>query len=121
MIRQHFHRGNLSFRDKIFALDFSLIFLILLLGIISFFAMYSTEQGNFGYYTKSHIYRFFTFLAVFFVISFFRIQFWFKTAYLFYLIILILIVATHFYGVTASGSKRWINLFFIKQGRMIQE
>ena len=113
MIRQHFHRGNLSFRDKIFALDFSLIFLILLLGIISFFAMYSTEQGNFGYYTKSHIYRFFTFLAVFFVISFFRIQFWFKTAYLFYLIILILIVATHFYGVTASGSKRWINLLFI--------
>ncbi len=113
MIRQHFHRGNLSFRDKIFALDFSLIFLILLLGIISFFAMYSTEQGNFGYYTKSHIYRFFAFLAVFFVISFFRIQFWFKTAYLFYLIILILIVATHFYGVTASGSKRWINLLFI--------
>ena len=51
MIRQHFHRGNQSFRDKIFALDFLLIFFILLLGVISFFAMYSTEQGKLGYYT----------------------------------------------------------------------
>ena len=52
------YKDNLNFKDKIFALDFSLIFLILLLGIISFFAMYSSEQGKFGYYTQSHIYRF---------------------------------------------------------------
>ena len=55
MITQHFHKSNLSFRDKIFALDFLLIFLILLLGVISIFAMYSTEQGKFGYYTQSHL------------------------------------------------------------------
>ena len=58
MIQQHFYRGNLSFKDKIFSLDFKLMFLILLLGIISFFTMYSSEQGKFGYYTLSHIYRF---------------------------------------------------------------
>ena len=55
MIKNHFHKGNLSFRDKFFSLDFFLIFLILLLGIISFFAMYSTEQGKFDYYTKSEL------------------------------------------------------------------
>ena len=44
----YFYRGNLTFKDKIFALDFILIFFVLLLGIISFFAMYSSEQGNFG-------------------------------------------------------------------------
>ena len=58
MIRQHFYRGNLSFKDKLFSLDFKLMFLILLLGIVSFFTMYSSEQGKFGYYTLSHIYRF---------------------------------------------------------------
>ena len=42
MIKQHFDKGNLNFRDKVFALDFLLIFFILLLGVISFFAMYST-------------------------------------------------------------------------------
>ncbi len=113
MLRQHFHKANLGFRDKIFALDFVLIFLILLLGVISFFAMYSTEQGKFGYYTQSHIYRFFIFFVVFIVASFFNVRFWYKSSYIFYIIILILLLAVEFFGITASGSKRWINLFFI--------
>ena len=113
MIRQHFYKENLSFRDKILALDFSLIFLILLLGIISLFAMYSTEQGNFGYYTQSHLYRFGTFFMVFMIVSFLRVQFWFKFTYLFYFIVLALLFAVDFYGITSSGSKRWINLFFL--------
>ena len=113
MIRQHLYKSNFRFKDKIFSLDFLLIFLILLLGVISLFAMYSSEQGKFGYYTQSHLYRFSIFFLIFLIVSFFRIQFWFKSAYLFYFIILILLFAVDFYGVTASGSKRWINLFFI--------
>jgi len=113
MIRQHLYKSNFRFKDKIFSLDFLLIFLILLLGVISLFAMYSSEQGKFGYYTQSHLYRFSIFFLIFLIVSFFRIQFWFKSAYLFYFIILILLFVVNFYGVTASGSKRWINLFFI--------
>ena len=75
--------------------------------------MYSSEQGKLGYYTQSHLYRFFIFFIVFIIVSFFRIQFWFKSAYLFYFIILILLFAVDFFGISASGSKRWINLFFI--------
>ena len=56
-MRNYIHQGNLSFKDKVLSLDYLLIFLILLLGVISFFAIYSTESGNFGYYTRSHIYR----------------------------------------------------------------
>tara|TARA_B100000686_G_C16763602_1_gene960371 strand:- start:707 stop:1834 length:1128 start_codon:yes stop_codon:yes gene_type:complete len=109
----YFYRGNLTFKDKIFALDFILIFFVLLLGIISFFAMYSSEQGNFGYYTKSHIYRFSIFFIVFILASFLKIQFWHKTAYLFYASVLILLFVVDYFGVIASGSKRWINLYFI--------
>ncbi|RZO49486.1 MAG: rod shape-determining protein RodA [Candidatus Pelagibacterales bacterium] len=113
MIKTHFKRDNHSLRDKILALDFLLIFSILLLGIISLFAMYSTEQGKLGYYTKSHLYRFFTFFILFIIISFFRIQVWFKSAYFFYFLVLALLFAVDLFGVTASGSKRWISLFFI--------
>ena len=112
-MREHFYKSNLRFRDKIFALDFLLIFLVLLLGVISFFAMYSTEQGKFSYFTQNHLYRFSTFFIVFIIISFFRVQFWYKSAYLFYFIILILLLAVDLYGITASGSKRWISLLFI--------
>jgi len=113
MESNYFQQRNLSIKDKILSLDFKLIFLVLLLGIISFFAMYSTERGNFDYYTKNHIYRFFTFFTVFILVSFINIQLWYKSAYLFYFVILILLIGVSFFGITASGSTRWINLFFI--------
>ena len=50
-------QSNLSFADKIYSMDFILLFLILTLGIISMFAMYSTAGGKFDYHTKSHILR----------------------------------------------------------------
>ena len=113
MTENYFQKHNLNFREKVFSLDFLLIFMVLLLGIISIFAMYSTEQGKFGYYTQSHLYRFAIFFTVFIIVSFLRVQFWYKSAYLFYFIILILLFAVDLYGITASGSKRWISLFFI--------
>ena len=113
MERNYFQQRNLSIKDKILSLDFKLIFLVLLLGIISFFAMYSTESGKFDYYTKNHIYRFFTFFIIFIAISFINIQLWYISAYLFYFIILMLLIGVGFFGITASGSTRWINLFFI--------
>ena len=113
MESNYFQQRNLSIKDKILSLDFKLIFLVLLLGMISFFAMYSTERGNFDYYTKNHIYRFFTFFIIFIVISFINIRLWHKFAYLFYFIILMLLIGVWLFGITASGSTRWINLFFI--------
>ena len=113
MVKNYFQKVNLSLKDKIFAFDFTLFFLILLLGIISLFAMYSSERGNFSYHTQSHLYRFSIFFLLFIIISFFRIQFWYKSAYLFYFIVLILLFAVDSFGITASGSKRWISLFFI--------
>jgi len=111
MVKNYFQSKKNTSTEKIASLDFQLIFLILLLGIISFFMMYSTEQGKFGYYTKSHIYRFIFFFIMFIGFSFIRINIWVKLSYLFYVVILFLLIAVDFFGVTASGSKRWINLF----------
>ena len=36
---------------------------------------------------------------------------WYKSSYIFYICVLILLFAVDFFGVTSSGSKRWINLF----------
>ena len=58
MIRNYFQQRNQSIGDKFLAFDFPLLFLILILGIISLFAMYSSEMGQFSYHTQSHLYRF---------------------------------------------------------------
>ena len=113
MEKNYFQKGNQSISDKILAFDFQLLLLILALGIISILAMYSSEMGHFSYYTQSHLYRFSIFFLIFIIISFFRIQFWYKSAYLFYFLVLILLFGVDLFGVTASGSKRWISLFFI--------
>ena len=113
MEKNYFQRGNQSISDKILAFDFQLLLLILALGTISILAMYSSEMGHFSYYTQSHLYRFSIFFLIFIIISFFRIQFWYKSAYLFYFLVLILLFGVDLFGVTASGSKRWISLFFI--------
>ncbi len=113
MEKNYFYKSHFSFKDKILSLDFKLIFLILLLGTISLFVMYSSERGNVSYYTQNHLYRFSIFFLLFIVISFFKIQYWYKSAYLFYFIVLILLFAVDSFGVVASGSKRWINLIFI--------
>ena len=71
MNNSYFSSQQSSIKDKVLSLDYPLVFLILLLGIISFFSMYSTEGGVFSYYTKNHIYRFCTFFIVFISLSFF--------------------------------------------------
>ena len=113
MVKNYFRNGNQSIGDKILAFDFQLLLLILALGTISILAMYSSEMGHFSYYTQSHLYRFSIFFLIFIIISFFRIQFWYKSAYLFYFLVMILLFGVDLFGVTASGSKRWISLFFI--------
>ena len=113
MEKYYFQKRNQSISDKILAFDFQLLLLILALGTISILAMYSSEMGHFSYHTQNHLYRFSIFFLIFIIISFFRIQFWYKSAYLFYFLVMILLFGVDLFGVTSSGSKRWINLFFI--------
>jgi len=113
MVKNYFHKRNLSIGDKIVAFDFVLVFSILLLGAISLFAMYSSERGTFSYHTQNHLYRFSIFFLFFILISFINIRYIFKSAYIFYIIALILLLLVDSFGITSSGSKRWISLFFI--------
>ena len=47
-------QSSLSIKDKIFSLDYILIFSIFILGLVSILAMYSTDGGQILFYTKSH-------------------------------------------------------------------
>tara|TARA_Y100000590_G_C15702783_1_gene1007425 strand:- start:161 stop:1282 length:1122 start_codon:yes stop_codon:yes gene_type:complete len=105
--------NQLTFFQKIKSFDFILLLCIFLIGLISCFSMYSTDGGEISYHTKSHVVRFFVFFLMMLVLSFFNIRFWHSTGYLFYLIVLCFLIWASFYGITASGSQRWINLYFI--------
>ena len=77
------------------------------------FAMYSTDGGEFKYHTKSHILRFSVFFLLFLVLSFVQIRLWHKTSYLIYFVFFLLLLAVKYFGLTSSGSQRWLNLYFM--------
>ena len=58
MLQPRSIQSSLGIRDKILSMDYILVFSILVLGITSMFAMYSTDGGEFKYHTNSHILRF---------------------------------------------------------------
>ncbi len=102
-----------SFIDKLKAIDYFLIIIVAVIGSISVFSIYSTESGNFSFYTKNHLTRFLVFFSMFLVISFVRVSFWYRQAYIFYILGILLLLLVIFFGISASGSKRWINLFIM--------
>ena len=105
--------NQISFFQKIRNFDYILIFCILILGIISTFSMYSTDGGEILFHTKSHMSKFIIFFFMMIFMSFLNIKFWHYIAYVFYLIILLFLIWASLYGIKASGSQRWINLYFI--------
>jgi len=104
---------KLNFFQKIYNFDFLLLFCIFLLGVISVFSMYSTDGGEILFYSKSHIIKFLIFFPMMILLSFLDIKFWYYFSYLFYVIVLFFLIWASLYGVKASGSQRWVDLYFI--------
>ncbi len=102
-----------TFLEKVKSFDFVLLITVFLIGVISCFAMYSTDGGEFKYHTNSHILKFSIFFVMFMIFSFIRIRTWYTLAYTFYLIILLMLVYVMFFGISAQGSQRWVNLYFL--------
>ncbi len=113
MVNRFSYTNEQTFFQKLRSIDWILVFSILSIGVISMFSMYSTDGGEVLYHTKNHILRFTIFFLMMMVISFINIKFWHNLSYLFYFSVLGLLIAASLYGITASGSQRWINLYFL--------
>ena len=105
--------SSYSFFDKLKAVDYFLIIIVAIIGSISVVSIYSTESGNFSFYTKNHLTRFLVFFSMFLALSFVRVSVWYRQAYIFYILGILLLLLVIFFGISASGSKRWINFFIM--------
>ncbi len=105
--------NRFGFIQKFKNFDYILLACILMLGFISLTTMYSTDGGKILFHTKSHFMKLIVFTLMMLIISFINIKFWFFIGYLSYLVVIGLLFWTYFFGVTSSGSQRWIDLYFI--------
>ena len=111
--RTRLNNNSSSIFQKFRDFDYILLTCILLLGFISLATMYSTDGGQVLFHTKSHFIKIIIFTLMMLTISFINIKFWFSTGYFFYILVVALLVWTYLFGIEASGSQRWINLYFI--------
>ena len=105
--------NNFGFFQKFKNFDYILLVCILLLGFISLATMYSTDGGKVLFHTKSHFTKLVVFTIMMLLISFINIKFWFSVGYFSYIVVIGLLFWTYLFGITSSGSQRWINLYFI--------
>ena len=102
-----------NFFQKFIQIDYVFLVSIIVLGFISLVSMYSTDGGEILFHTRSHFIKFVIFFGLMLIISFINIRFWFSISYFAYFVLVLMLILTMNFGVTASGSQRWLNLYFI--------
>jgi len=112
-----FQRTKLNLDQNLFQkiknLDYILLISLILLSLLSFFVMYSTDGGEFLAHSKNHLAKLFTFFIMMIIISFFNIKFWHYFSYFFYFLIILLLIWVSIFGIKVSGSQRWIDFYLI--------
>jgi len=98
-------------KEKFFMFDWLFFSLVILLISVGLLTIYSVDKVETNYLVK-HSLRIAISIGIFFIVAFTNIKFWYRYAYVFYLIVLGLLFYVSFFGFSALGAKRWINLYF---------
>ncbi len=110
---QHDRLNNeITLFQKIKNLDYILLISVILLSIISVFVMYSTDGGEILFHTKNHLVKLAVFFPLMIIVAFFNIKFWHNFSYIIYLLVIVLLIYVSFFGIKASGSQRWMDVYF---------
>ncbi len=105
-----FGAPELTLQQKIFQINWLLIFLVCAIAAVGFAMLYSAANGDWQPWASRQAVRFGVGLCIIFVLALIDIRLWMRFAYLFYFGALGLLVAVEFMGVIGMGAQRWIDL-----------
>ncbi|MCC6597612.1 MAG: rod shape-determining protein RodA [Alphaproteobacteria bacterium] len=114
MRRVGISQSRQSFWSKLWALDWALIILIVMVACIGFIALYSAAEGSFSPWASKQMARFAVAFAGMIVIAIIDIKWWFRFTWLFYVVGLVLLLIVEIMGHIGMGAQRWINLGFMQ-------
>lgn len=105
---------DLPLSRKLVNLSWGLVLVVLLLAGIGTAMLYSAANGSFYPWAVPHLSRFALALPVLFAVALSDIRFWFRAAYLFYFLCLLLLAAVELMGSIGMGAQRWIDIGFMQ-------
>jgi rod shape determining protein RodA len=103
------HR-ELTFADRVRGINWGLILLLSLISCVGFAMLYSAANGNWQPWASKQMARFAIAFIPMIAAALIDIRYWFRAAYWFYALALLLIVAVDLRGVIGMGAQRWIDL-----------
>lgn len=108
------NRTELSWRDKIWHINWSLMALITAIAGIGFLTLYSAAQGSLDPWAMKSMIRFAMGMTIMVAVALIDIRFWMRHAYSFYVVSMVLLVLVELKGTIGMGAQRWIDLGFIQ-------
>ena len=105
---------EMSLGEKVWQINWALILLTCAVATAGVAVLYSAADGNMDPWASRQMTRFGAGLGIMLVIALIDVRFWFRHAYMIYLVALGLLVAVELFGATGMGAQRWIDLKVIQ-------
>lgn len=103
-----------SVKEKILGMSFTYILLIIILAGIGTLTLYSAANGSWAPWAGKHLMRFGVALVLMIFMALIDARQYYKWAYVFYLVSMMLLVAVEVFGHIGMGAQRWINFGLFK-------
>jgi rod shape determining protein RodA len=108
------NRTEMSVREKLWQINWSLISVLTAISCIGFATLYSAAQGSLEPWALKQMFRFGVGMALMIGVAMVDIRFWMRNAYTLYVIAMVLLVLVEVKGTVGMGAQRWIDIGFIQ-------
>jgi rod shape determining protein RodA len=107
---QAVYQADMTLRQRLWQINWSLVFLITVIGGVGIAMLYSAGGGSMDPWASRQLIRFGFGLIGMFIIAIVDIRIWLRYAYLIYAVALILLIAVDVIGHIGMGAQRWIRI-----------
>ena len=99
---------------KILALNWPIIFLLIVISSIGFAMLYSVSGGVVERWAQPQMQRFFVGMIMLFIVAMVPSWFWRNISFITYILSVSLLLSVEFFGVKGMGAQRWLDFGFFR-------
>lgn len=114
MIKGSLTKAEMKLSEKLWQINWTMIFLILAVAVIGFGMLYSAAKGSLDPWASRQMTRFALGIIMMFAIALTDVRVWMRYAYLIYAIGILLLGAVELTGVVGMGAQRWLDFGFVR-------
>ena len=104
---------DLTLGQKLWQVNWGLVFLITVTASVGFGMLYSAANGEFAPWATRQMMRFGVGLVLMIIVAVSNIHFWLRYAYIIYIASFISLIFVELFGSVGMGAQRWIDLGFM--------